>query len=248
MKRAPWLLIPTDGTLEVGRLRLDAAEARHATGALRLRNGSAVALTDGQGAVAYGTLVLERRAQAAVVIERVDCRPKPVDGVTLAVAILAGSAMDMVVQKSVELGVERLIPVLTERSQGSLERASSRCDHWRRVGLQALKQCRRAWAMEIARPATLAEVAGGAAASCGAVAHPEGGPVEELPPHRGRLLLIGPEGGFSAGEEQMLDTAGWPRVSLGRHVLRTETAAIAGAALLIARIESGSSGLNSPDV
>jgi 16S rRNA (uracil1498-N3)-methyltransferase len=248
MKHPPWLLAPEQAILETGqRLMLSAAEARHATGALRLTTGRPVVLTDGRGSVAHGVLALASRARVEVVIERVEHLPKPTECLTLAVAVLTGSAMDMVVQKSVELGVGVVLPVRTERSQLSLKRAASRCGHWRRISEQALKQCRRAWAMEIASPVELGDVVGGGMRPFGVVAHSDGRPIDELPSPRGRLLLVGPEGGFSAGEERCLEAAGWPRVSLGPHVLRTDTAAIVGSARLIALLESRS-GLHSSDV
>lgn len=232
MKQAPWLLASA-GELEPGRrVVLDSTEARHAGGSLRLISGDRVVLTDGAGAVASGSLTTQRRGAAEVVVHTVDHLPRPATGLTLAVAVLAGAAMDLVAQKAVELGVERLIPMCCQRSQISVKRAVNRMDHWHRIGRQALKQCRRAWAMELASPTTLADLVSCAEPECGVVAHPGGGTIDELPSGRERLLLIGPEGGFSPEEEQILDEAGWPRICLGPYVLRAETAAIAGAAVL----------------
>lgn len=232
MKQPPWLLAAS-GELEEGRrVVLDGDEARHASGPLRLNTGSPVVLTDGAGSVAAGSLVIERRGAAEVVVESVGRVPRPIPGLSLAVAVLAGSAMDVVAQKAVELGVDRLIPVCCARSQLSLKRAATRVDHWRRISRQALKQCRRAWAMDVASPASLAELLQLADADRGVVADAGGGTLAELPRRRERVLLIGPEGGFSAEEDAALDAAGWPRLRFARHVLRAETAAIAGAAIL----------------
>ncbi len=236
MKQPPWLLARA-GELEVGRkVILDSTETRHAGGPLRLREGDRVVVTDGAGTVASGILGLRGRGAAEVSIDDVEHLEPPAPGLTLAVAILAGPAMDLVIQKSVELAIDRVIPVGCHRSQIGSKRAVTRMEHWRRVGRQALKQCRRAWAMELAAPRQLSELLRGDEAAYGVVAHPEGGSVDELPPGRNRLLLIGPEGGFSREEEREIETAGWPRVGLGRYVLRAETAAIAGAALLSSRI------------
>jgi len=235
VKHPPWLLA-TVGELEGGRIIvLDSTEARHAGGPLRLRSGDEVVVTDGAGAVASGTIDLRGRGAAEVRIDTVEHVAPTEPGLTLAMALLAGSAMDLVIQKAVELGVERLIPVGCERSQIGCSRAVTRMGHWGRINRQALKQCRRAWAMELAAPCPLSELIRGDESGTGVVAHPEGGRVDELPPGRGGLLLIGPEGGFSLDEERALDSAGWPKVSLGRFVLRAETAAIAGVALLSER-------------
>ena len=238
VKEAPWLLASEGEIEEAHRVVLDATEARHAGGPLRLKSGDRVVMTDGAGAVASGTLVLLRRGAAEVVIDAVDRLPRPAPGLTLAVAVLTGAAMDLAIQKAVELGVERMIPVGCKRSQISAKRAMTRMEHWIRVSRQALKQCHRAWAMELAPPIMLTDFVDDAEAHHGVVAHPTGGRIEELPSGRGGLLLIGPEGGFSPDEERELDAAGWPRVCLGPYVLRAETAAIAGAAVFSAGLHS----------
>jgi len=232
MKQAPWLLA-SEGELKEGcRVVLDAVEARHVSGALRLKTGDPVVLTDGAGSVAPGRLFIERRGVAEVAVESVNHVPRPEAGVSLAVAVLAGPAMDLVAQKAVELGVERLTPVWCARSQNSLKRAATRVDHWLRISRQALKQCRRAWAMELAPPITLAELLRLIDADRGVVADAGGGTLADLPRGRERVLLIGPEGGFSPEEEDLIKDSGWPKLRLGNHVLRVETAAIAGAAIL----------------
>ena len=232
MKQAPWLLA-SEGELEEGRrVVLDAAEARHVNKALRLETGDRVVLTDGAGSVALGSLFIGRKGAAEVAVETVNRVPRPKGGLILAVAVLAGPAMDVVAQKGVELGVERLIPVWCARSQINLKRAATRVDHWLRISRQALKQCRRAWAMELAPPLTLVDLLQLVDADRGIVADARGGTLDDLPRGRERALLIGPEGGFSPEEEDLINGSGWPKLRLGNHVLRAETAAIAGAAIL----------------
>lgn len=232
MKQAPWLLAP-EGELEGGcRVILDAVEARHARGALRLETGDRVVLTDGAGSVAPGRLFIERRGAAEVAVESVNHVPRPAAGLSLAVALLAGPAMDVVAQKAVELGVERLLPVGCARSQISMKRAATRIDHWLRISRQALKQCRRAWSMELTQPLTLVDLLELVEADRGVVADAGGGTLDQLPPSRERILLIGPEGGFSPEEEGLINGSGWSKLRLGNHILRSETAAIAGAAIL----------------
>jgi 16S rRNA (uracil1498-N3)-methyltransferase len=160
-------------------------------------------------------------------------------------AVLAGGAMDLVVQKAVELGVRRFVPVCCDRSQFGLDRAVKRSDHWDRLAMQALKQCRRAWAMEIETAVSLADLVANTTSGRGIVADAGGDSVSAcgpIPPDP--VLLIGPEGGFSLQEASALDTAGWMRLRLGPHVLRAETAAIAGVAV-IASSKAEGSGLHS---
>ena len=237
MKQAPWLLASPGSVVAGASVSLDAAEARHACGALRLHVGDAVVLTDGAGVVAAATLTLVARRGVEAAVNEVHAFPAPTASLTLAMSVLAGPAMDLVVQKSVELGAERLLPVCSHRSQLGLDRATERTGHWRRVGRQALKQCHRPWAMEVAAPVAFHELVSGLLAESGVVGHPEGLPVSHLPVGRGGVLLIGPEGGFASVEERALEDAGWLRVSLGPYVLRAETAAIAGIALLGSRLE-----------
>ena len=240
MKTAPWLLV-APGELEEGAtLVLDPAEARHAAGPLRRRPGDEVTLVDGTGLVAKATMGTSERRRAEVVVRHVRSEPKPPGaGVVLALAVLDGSMMDWAVEKAVEVGVRRLRPVLTERVQPNKRGLAGRSAHWRRVALQAIKQCHRPWAMEVSEPQSLGRLIeeesplGG-----GIIAERAGCPVDQLAFAARNLLLVGPEGGFSAAEDSLLTEVGWPRLRLGAHVLRAETAAIVGSAMLAARLDS----------
>ncbi|MCU0304928.1 MAG: 16S rRNA (uracil(1498)-N(3))-methyltransferase [Thermoanaerobaculales bacterium] len=236
MKQPPWLLAP-EGGLAVGAVVvLDDVETRHAAGALRLATGRRVTLTDGAGLIAQGELTLPRRGPATVRVDSVVAAPRATAELTIAVGVLAGPAMDVVVQKAVELGASRVTPVCCERSQLDRRRAEARSEHWRRLALQALKQCHRARALAVAPPVRFGELLEGVDPSRGVVAAADGGPVSGWAPVPDPVLLIGPEGGLSPGEARALDEAGWQRLRLGPHVLRAETAVIAGAALILDRL------------
>jgi len=71
----------------------------------------------------------------------------------------------------------------------------------------------------------------------GVVADVEGSAIGDLPETAGNLLVVGPEGGFTAAENQLFDRCGWPRLRLGPHILRAETAAVVGGAMMVARAE-----------
>jgi len=243
MKSPPWLLV-TPGLAESGRsVRLDAAEARHVTGPLRRRPGDEVVLIDGAGVVARAVL---RTAKTEVVeAEIVDMRveePQRGEGVTLALAVVGNRAVDWAIQKAVEIGVRRVLPVVTDRTQVKGSALSGRAEHWRRVALQALKQSHRPWAMEIADIGPLVEVVDSEIfGPDGIVADREGVALADLPPSAGRLLVVGPEGGFSKDEGRLFADREWQRLKLGSNVLRTETAAVVGAAMLVARDEGRNS-------
>lgn len=239
MKAMPWLLAKF-GTLETGRrVVLDATEARHLTGALRRRPGDEFVLADGKGSVAEAKLVAvgKGRVEAEILSVRHEPEPKSV-GVTLALAMIDNRAMDLAVQKAVEVGVGRLVPMAVERAQVRGRDLEVRLEHWRRIAMQALKQCRRPWAMAVTEVVTLtALVEDGSEQVGGVVADVEGSALGELPETAGNLLVVGPEGGFTAAENQLFDRFGWPRLRLGPHILRAETAAVVGGAMMVARIE-----------
>jgi 16S rRNA (uracil1498-N3)-methyltransferase len=237
MKSPPWLLVEP-GALDSGKLmELDLSEARHLAGSLRRRVGDAVVLADGRGSVARATLVEIERNRVRAEVSSVHHEPAPqARGVTLAVALIEGKAMDWAVQKAVEVGVHRLVPLESERAQRRARDLGRRVEHWRRISLQALKQCHRPWAMEITDVVTVADLIDSAAGS-GVVADADGRTIEELPDDAGTLLAIGPEGGFALSEIGLFDRHGWPTLRLGPHVLRAETAVVVGGASMVARWE-----------
>jgi 16S rRNA (uracil1498-N3)-methyltransferase len=219
---------------------LDAAEARHVTAALRLGVGDEVVLADGRGTTASAVLRTASRARVEAEVVEIWVDAPPAHGeVAIALGLLDARAMDWAVQKCVEVGATRLIPLLTERSQAGRRETSGRSDHWRRISLQAIKQCRRPWAMEIAAVVSPAELVERTRAECGVVADRAGVGAAALKPTPERVLAVGPEGGFSSAEEGLFAEACWPKLSLGPHVLRAETAAVVGAAVLVGREAGG---------
>ena len=237
MKALPWLLA-VSGALEAGRtVVLDPTEARHLTGALRRRPGDEIVLADGNGAVAEAKLVAIGRGRVEAVILSVRHEPEPKsEGVTLALAMTDNRAMDWAVQKAVEVGIGRFLPIEAERAQVRGRDLGGRVEHWRRIAMQALKQCRRPWAMAVTEVVPLTALVGGDSEQVGGVvADVEGSTLSELPKTAGNLLVVGPEGGFTAAEKQLFDRRGWPRLRLGPHVLRSETAAVVGAAMMVGR-------------
>jgi len=233
----PWLLADDAGVTAPGQVVvLGAEEARHLAAVLRRAAGAPVVLADGRGVLASGVVRRAGRGQVEVEVQRVDRVPRP-SGPSLhvALAVLHTAAMDWAVQKCVEVGVSRFTPVVTDRSQGGGATGRRRREHWARVARQALKQCRRAWEMEVAEPVGLPEVAAASPADLRLLADAAGDPaIVYAGAARAALLLVGPEGGLSDVELERLDAAGWRRVALGPHVLRAETAAVVGAALLTA--------------
>jgi 16S rRNA (uracil1498-N3)-methyltransferase len=227
------------GELEEGEtIVLDDRESRHALTALRLQADAEVVLADGRGGVARAVLTaVGRSGTAAHVVSFTTVPADSGSGVVLVLGVLHSQAMDWAVQKAVEIGVRSLVPVVTERVQLPWKAVAGRVGHWQRIARQALKQCHRSWAMAVDEPTKLADLVAARGEAGGAVADSEGGRPDSLPEGAGGCLLVGPEGGLTAFERSLLPADSWPRLRLGPHVLRAETAAVVGAAMLVLRLD-----------
>jgi 16S rRNA (uracil1498-N3)-methyltransferase len=217
-------------------------EAHHMLNVLRLRPGDEVALLDGSGREAVARLRETSRREATLEVLRVEAVDRePGRALTLAVALPRSSRTDFLIEKCTELGVARLIPMVTERSVvDPFKRRDHHLRKWRRTTLEATKQCGRTRLMEIGpvmdfQAAVRAPDTGRVrlvaapepdAASLGAVAG-------AVAPNGSLFVLVGPEGGFTEAEVASARAAGCAPVALGRRVLRVETAAVAIAAVTL---------------
>ena len=212
--------------------------AEHLTRVLRLGNGADVTCFNGDGHDYRGTLRVKGKANVAIELAaREPVAAESPLSITLAQAVARGEKMDFVLQKATELGVTRVVPLVSERTEVRLDedRADRRLAHWRRVVQSACEQCGRARIPAIAAPQGIADFAA-ASADSGAlklVLHVGGERrLRELERADSYVLAVGPEGGFSARDVDALALAGFTRVALGPRVLRTETAGPAAIAAL----------------
>lgn len=227
-----WTLVPA-GAVVTGRIVVEGEEASHLVRVRRRTVGTWLVVADGAGARGRGRVVEVDRHSVVIEVESVEHEAAPPGpGLTLAMSVLHGSAMDLTVQKAVELGARRLWPVVSARTQLSADAAARRRRHWQRVARQALKQCRRLHEMEVLTCCGLTEIVAERGERRGAVADPTGCAVTTIETAHTELLLVGPEGGFDEVESRVLDEAGWSRLYLGPHLLRAETAAVAGLTVL----------------
>lgn len=213
--------------------------AHHAHRVLRLRVNDPVQVFDGAGRALDGKIgeITSKRVLLHELQTCMDEGEAPLR-IVLAQAMCGSEKMDWVVQKATELGAAGIQPVHTQRSVARLagERAEKRLAHWRSVAISACEQCGRNVLPDISAPrdfgAWLAEARALPAAKF--MLQPEGStPLhKQAPPEGGVILLIGPEGGFSEDEVKMAALAGFIPIRMGRRVLRTETAAMAGIAAL----------------
>ncbi|MEO6928057.1 MAG: 16S rRNA (uracil(1498)-N(3))-methyltransferase [Casimicrobiaceae bacterium] len=235
---APRFCVAQIGLAEGAEVALPDAAAHHAARVLRLAVGDAVTLFDGRGGE-YAALLLQVDKRG--VRARID-HFDPVERETphapiLAMSVIATDTMDIALRKAVELGVASIEPVAAARSQGSAggERAIRRVAHWRQIAQAACEQCGRNRIPPVADivglDAWLANVADGAVMLLPAAPRSLAALASERAP---RALLVGPEGGFTAGEQQLGECRGVAIAHIGPRVLRAETAAIAALAIVAA--------------
>lgn len=216
---------------------LSGSAAAHVSRVLRLAGGDPLTLFNGDGADYAARLGARHGATVTVTVgERSAVERESPLQVTLAQGVSRGERMDFVVQKATELGVARILPVLTARSVVRLEgaQAARRAAHWRAIAIAACEQSGRNRLPQVAEPLTFAQLLAEPAAGARLLLSAAGTQgLRSVPPPGGAvLLLIGPEGGLSGEEEAGALAAGFTAVRLGPRVLRTETAALAALALL----------------
>lgn len=221
---------------------LDANAANHVARVLRLAAGAPLILFDGaDGEFDAVVEALDKRAVRVRLGEHRRPEREPPLELWLAQGISRGERMDYTVQKAVELGVSRIVPLFTERCGVQLagERLDKRVQHWRAVAIGACEQCGRNRIPEIAAPRPLSDWLTDAAAAAGTrlVLDPDAAAgLGALPAPAAPLsLLIGPEGGLGERELALARQAGYIGLRLGPRILRTETAAVAALAALLAR-------------
>jgi 16S rRNA (uracil1498-N3)-methyltransferase len=226
------------------RIVIEGEDAHHAVRVLRLRPGERVTVSDGAGAVAEGVVADAGKTLIVDVTARRTVAPQA-PRLTVVQGIPKTGKLDLVVQKLTELGVDEIVPLRTERSISKIDR-DAKVDRLRSIAREAAKQSRRAWLPVVRDPITVEDAAaddegatrgdGMAPREVTLVLHEEaaarmlGALPDEAP---GRVtLVVGPEGGFSQKEIALLERRGF-LVSLGPQILRTETAALVAAALIL---------------
>ena len=225
--------------LGITSLALPPAAAHHASCVLRLRVNDAVQLFDGAGHELHGRICEINTKQ--VLLDKLKVgktnRESPLH-IVLAQALCSSEKMDWIIQKATELGTTEIQPVHTRRSVAKLagDRAEKRTEHWRAVAIAACEQCGRNHLPIIQAPQEFTAWMAQARNSIGSklMLFPEAtATLHEQAKPPGRLtILIGPEGGFEKEEMQLALLSGFVAIRMGKRVLRTETAAVAGLAAL----------------
>lgn len=214
--------------LSQGLVELPPEEAHHAVHVLRLKAGDLIGLLDGQGTKATAELLeVGKRRVLAQVNGRAVHPPERTARIHLAVAPTKNSdRFEWFVEKAVEVGVDRITPLLTDRT----ERTRLRTDRLARVAIAAMKQSRRTWLPRIDTPMELAALVREELPAQRCFGWCEGEHASLMDRYTAQadaLVLIGPEGDFTPAEADTLRAAGFAAVAIGTARLRTETAALA---------------------
>jgi 16S rRNA (uracil1498-N3)-methyltransferase len=221
-------------------LRLDGREAHHALHVLRLKLGEPVTVLDGAGNEFFCAVENAAKTAVSLAVKEKKSTAAPPCPASLFVAIPKGKIIESIIQKAVELGAHRIVPLLTERVVTQLddEGAEHKRDKWRQVAIEAIKQCGATWLPRVETPVTLKEfIARNDLPELMLVGslqterrHPRD-VFAEFRTRHGRApksagVWIGPEGDFTLAELSAIETAGAQPVTLGALTLRVETAAI----------------------
>ncbi len=219
-------------------LELDAPSSHHISRVLRLKTKTAILIFNGNGYEYQATIKTISKSTVSVLLGT-GCQPNRESAlhITLGQGISRGERMDYSLQKSVELGVSRITPIWTQRTQVNLtgQRLEKRLAHWRGIIRSACEQSGRLALPELDSPVTLED--------CCKTSHAgilklllDPGAKKKLgdvkPVSNKLIILIGSEGGFDQNEMNTADENGFTSVSLGPRILRTETAAVAALSAL----------------
>ena len=224
------------------RVVLPELVANHLARVLRLREGDACVLFNGDGQDHDGRIASIGKREVVVELQasRAVDNESPLH-VTLLQGIARGEKMDLILQKATELGVAAIVPVMAERTEVKLdaERTEKRMAHWRSVIASACEQSGRARLPTLSAPAALAEAARIVHADATKLTLDPTGDVSLATTQivgDAVVVAIGPEGGWSPRDRQQLAAAGFQGLQLGPRILRTETAGLAAIAALQARL------------
>lgn len=220
-----------------GLVTLTEDETRHLRDVLRLKVKDDVNVFDGEGREFVCRIAsIEKRSASLSIVSETDpsSSESPLD-LTIAAVLLKGDKLDISIQKAVELGVNRFIPMTSIRCDVKVRGDSKRSDRWRRIALEATKQCGRARLMEIDDITAYDNVLLDGRADDTPMIHfseRDGKRFDEMSSANKLLAFIGPEGGWDDSELEAAKTAGVLSITFGGRILKADTAAISIATIL----------------
>ena len=213
---------------------LDEGETRHLRDVLRLGVGDTANVFDGEGNE-YSCRIetVSKRSAILAILGKTDpSAPESPLLLTLAAAVTPPEKYDLAVQKAVELGVTRFIPLITARTEVKAALAEKRVDRWRKIALEASKQCGRARLMSVAEPVAFEKAFGLFTGTTIFFSERDGSSFESLPASNEMTLVFGPKGGWDDKELEAAKKNDAAIITFGGRILRAETAAIALTAII----------------
>lgn len=221
--------------------QFDETETHHVEHVLRLKPGATITVFDGKGREASATIEAFHKKRTSLRLGNLHLIPQPGSEITLVQAVPKGNNMDLIIQKAVELGTTRIIPLITDRTIVRLRDEKEiwhKQKRWQSIALEACKQCGQNWIPLIDPPCSLKEALEKTASQqLRLIASLEKeaisiknifSPLRKIPTSSNisATILIGPEGDFTPEEYHLARAADCKPVSLGPITLRTETAAL----------------------
>ncbi len=236
-------VLPGQLDLERALAVIDGDEFHHLARVLRCRQGQVVEITDGDGLSAMMTIESIGKRTLEGSLSRCVRHERPTAGVTVAMSMLKSpQRFDLFLEKATELGVDRIVPMTTQRtvSTPSAEKSERKVERWKGVIQGAARQCRRYFLPELSEPMPFAEVLRLPGYDVRLLPYESGG-ARPLFDAAGRriLFVIGGEGGFTEREVSEAVAAGFETVTFGGTILRAETAGIFAVALVRSRLLEG---------
>ncbi|MBX3390974.1 MAG: 16S rRNA (uracil(1498)-N(3))-methyltransferase [Phycisphaeraceae bacterium] len=212
-------------------------EAHHAIRVKRLGAGDVIEILDGRGTRARARIretskhgKSDWRLDAEVIEAKEEARPQVRLEVFAAAA--KGDRLDEMLESLSQLGVDAFYPLLSDHA--IVDPREAKLERLRRGALESMKQCGRAWPIEIGEPIEMKDAMKHVEGAFACVADASGAGTPEIPGTIARIaVFVGPEGGWSPREFEIFRARGWPFIRCAPHVLRVETAAIACATMLI---------------
>lgn len=225
-------------------LIIDSEDANHLKKVLRINVGDKITVCDGAG-IDYTVKVSEigKNEIECDIIDRKKSDTEPYINITLYQGLPKAGKMDYIIQKNTELGISRIVPAKLTRCVVKLENKAAedkKCERWQKIAIEASKQSGRGIVPEISSPMTVDEIIEDVKDydlvfvpyECEEQSRLKT-IVESVPDAKNIAFIIGPEGGFDISEIEKLKAAGIKTVTLGKRILRTETAAEAVVSMLM---------------
>ena len=226
------IYIPDD-RIEMETVELDREESRQLRSVLRAETGLEVGLFDGRGKTRPGRVAEVGKNRILLTGGPVVSHPPPGTEIVLVQCLVKGKRMDWIVEKAVELGVGRIVPIISDHTIVRLsgKEAASRLRRWERIAVEAARQCQTPWLPVFSMVQCFSAALDAIDCEWKSVAtlvDTETRPLGSLLNRRpvSAAVLIGPEGDLTASEVESALRRGWAPVSLGPTVLRAETAAL----------------------